>query len=395
MSIWNNLYQAYEKKDCESFKKYFYALTEEDKKSPYFSYYASLKSKLCPQENKKGKIMMKWKVIKCPSCGSPLTLSEYNKEQIKKLKNGEKQVEFICNYCGEKFVWNVKPFKSLFTSYAIWKEVTIKLKKYKIIGWVKYKWTYEEEWILWGLEYIEWLAINEKWNIIYIAESVSLENGKRYTDIEISQKIDFPFTVKYYDKNNIETSKGIFEVDEYDDMEVVKVAWDVGKWYTIWERVKLYNFDKYILEEEKTKNWIERNLYVNYYSQDLYDKKGLNDIYTSMWKYAFKTSDYVFYIQSLIIFVFFFLISWYNLWWAFWSLIAYTLVLRNLKDDYYTDPEKVFTSEFIIKFLMILVVFGFYHYTLYLVSDEWFYSWHYSYVSSSSSRWSSSYGWGK
>jgi len=53
MSIWKKLYQAYENKDCNTFKKLWYRLSAEDKNSPYFSKYQSLFSKLCPPSDKK------------------------------------------------------------------------------------------------------------------------------------------------------------------------------------------------------------------------------------------------------------------------------------------------------------------------------------------------------
>ena len=53
MSIWKQLYQAYENKDCNTFKKLWTNLSEEDKNSPYFSKYQSLLAKLCPPDNKK------------------------------------------------------------------------------------------------------------------------------------------------------------------------------------------------------------------------------------------------------------------------------------------------------------------------------------------------------
>jgi hypothetical protein len=59
MSIWKQLYQARENKDCNTFNTLFNQLSDEDKSSPYFSYYASLKAKLCPQQNKKNKILLK------------------------------------------------------------------------------------------------------------------------------------------------------------------------------------------------------------------------------------------------------------------------------------------------------------------------------------------------
>ena len=92
MSIWKQLYQAYENKYCNTFKKLWANLSEEDKNSPYFSKYQSLLSKLCPPDNKKWKILLKWKTIKCPHCGSPISKSTFNLESIKNLNKDKKQL---------------------------------------------------------------------------------------------------------------------------------------------------------------------------------------------------------------------------------------------------------------------------------------------------------------
>jgi len=271
MSIWNKIYQAYKDKNCSKLKNLFLNLTQEDKNSPYFSEYWSLYVKQCWEKNEKWKISFKWKNIKCPHCGASITKSVYNNESIKRfLQNGKKwEIDLICNYCGTKFTWSGRKFKSLFTDYAIWKEVEISGKKYKIAWWVKYKGKYYEEWEVGRLTYIEWLAYDEKWELFYISESIAIDyEWETYKDIEISKKVNFPFVIKEYNSSSIETDDWNFWVSESDEVEVIAVSWEVNKAYKIWEKVKLYAFSNYNLEEEKWTNNIERNLYQNVYYED-------------------------------------------------------------------------------------------------------------------------------
>jgi len=262
MTIWEKLYQAYEEWNCGKFKEYRTQLTEDDKKSPYFLYYEKLRVKLC-KEQVKSKILLKWKVIKCPSCGAPLTLTEYNKLQIKKLTQWAQQVTFVCGYCWNEFVYSRKPFKTIFSGYKVGQEIELNWKKYKLAGAVRYSWKYEEWWESWKLKYIEWLAYDEKWNIYYISESRAKDSRWVYDEYEISQKINFPFLIQWINQNEILTSKNNYNVDEYDEVEVKSVIWQVNKWYKIWEKVRLWKFWDYNLEEEKGENTVERNLYKN------------------------------------------------------------------------------------------------------------------------------------
>ena len=367
MSIWNNLYESYKNKNCEEFKKYWSQLTEDDKKSTYFSYYSSLKSKLCPQENKKGKIMMKWKVIKCPSCGSPLTLSEYNKEQIKKLKNGEKQVEFICNYCWNKFIFSDKPFKSLFSDYAIWKEIEIEWKKVKISWAVKYKWKYIENDGWWKLTYIEWLAYDENGEIYYLSESLAEDYEWVYKSTEITKKVNFPFLIKYISRYSVETDKWSYLVKEYDEVKVIQVYWNVNKGYKIWENIKLYNFWGYTLEIEKTENGVERNLYKKVSKWFIEDNLWWDSDIWNIFKY------------SLLFFIIFSLTSWFKLKCIFIFWLIWNIFLFSSKDN-----------RNINSFIWIAFVLG---YISLVMCNSWFGgSWWYSWGSS----WgSSSYGGGK
>jgi len=291
MSIWKELYQAYEEKNCDKFKKLWKNLTEEDKKSLYFSKYQSLYSKLCPPSDKKWKILLKWKVIKCPHCGSWISKSEFNLESIKKLKKWIKQIDFVCNYCGTKFTWSKKPFKSIFSDYSVGKKIEIDLIEYKIAWWVKYKGKYYEEGSWWILEYIEWLAYDEKWEIYYIAESRAKDDEWVYDSLEMSKKVSFPFLIKKYDSRKIYVENGSYSVKEVDDVEVVEVYGEVNKWYKIWEKVKIYNFDDYSLEIEKTENGVERNLY---------KKAWINNITNNNWS----ISSYIFFIIVWLFIIF-------------------------------------------------------------------------------------------
>ena len=262
MSIWKQLYQAYENKDCNTFKQLWSNLSPEDKNSPYFSKYQSLYSKLCPPSDKKWKILLKWKTIKCPHCGAWISKSTFNLESIKKLKEWTKQVDFVCNYCWTKFTWSKKPFKNIFSDYTVGKKVEINWNTYKIAWWVKYKWWYHETWEWNGkLEYIEWLAYDKKWELFYISESRAQNNEWTYDEIEISKKVNFPFVIEDYDNYNIKTNKWDYLTKEIDTVRITEIYGEVNKWYKIWEEITIYNFEDYSLEIEKTENWIERNLY--------------------------------------------------------------------------------------------------------------------------------------
>ena len=274
MTIWEKLYQAYEEWNCEKFKEYRTQLTEEDKKSPYFLYYEKLRVKLC-KEQVKSKILLKWKVIKCPSCGAPLTLTEYNKLQIKKLTQWAQQVTFVCGYCWNEFVYSRKPFKTIFSGYKVGQEIELKWKKYKLAGAVKYEWKYEEDGSKWDLKYIEWTAYDEKWNIYYISESRAKDSRWIYDEYEISQKVNFPFLIQWINQNEILTNKNNYNIDEYDEVEVKSVIWQVNKWYKIWEKVRLWKFWDYNLEEEKGKKTVERNLYKNVSNKKVKTQKNV------------------------------------------------------------------------------------------------------------------------
>jgi len=272
MSIWKQLYQAYENKDCNLFKKLWSNLSNEDKNSPYFSKYQSLFSKLCPTSNKKWKILIKWKTIKCPHCWANISKSSFNLESIKKLKQGQRNITFICNNCWTKFSWTKTPFKSIFSNYSIWQEIKIKWDTYKLAWAIKYIWKYNENWEWWGkLKYIEWLAYNKKWELFYISESRATDIEWIYEEIEISKKINFPFVIKNYDNYYITTDWWNYNIKEIDEVQVLEVFWEVNKSYKIWERIQIYNFQNYSLEIEATNNGIERNLYqkVNSYNNPL------------------------------------------------------------------------------------------------------------------------------
>ena len=290
MSIWKKLYQAYEEKNCEKFNQLRKQLSQKEKDSPYFSYYASLKAKICPQQNKKWKILLKWKTIKCPSCWSPLTLSDYNQEQIKKLKNWAKQVVFVCNYCWNSFSYSKTPFKTIFSWYSVWDEININWKNYKLAWAVKYEWTYNEIWdSSWTLEYIEWLAYDDKWEIYYISESRSKDNWWTYDELEISKKTNFPFVIKNTHNSSIETDSWNKNIDEIDEVKVVSLIWELNKWYKIWENVKLRNFWQYNLEEEKGDNSIERNLYKNVFTDKWIINKIPKDFNKIFWNVTFNS----------------------------------------------------------------------------------------------------------
>jgi hypothetical protein len=53
MTIWQKLYQAYQEKDCEKFEELRKTLSNKDKDSLYFSYYESLRVKICSENTKK------------------------------------------------------------------------------------------------------------------------------------------------------------------------------------------------------------------------------------------------------------------------------------------------------------------------------------------------------
>lgn len=369
MSIWNNLYEAYKEKDNNKFDEYWAKLTEEDKKSTYFSYYYSLKNKISPDTKKKWKIMIKWKVLKCPNCGSKLELSDYNRKQINKLKNGEKQVNFICTYCWTNFSFSDKPFKSLFSDYSIWKEVEIEKKKLKISWAVRYKWTYMES-DGWGkLEYIEWLAYDKNGEIYYISESIATDNEWWiYKGTEITKKVNFPFLVRSISIYNIKTDKWDYSVKEYDQVKVVQVYWNVNKWYKILEKVELYNFSNYTLEIERTANWVERNLY----------KKVNNWLFSSGWG---SSNTWKILLYTWILFVILFLITWFNFLCAFFLWIIWTIILL-------WNKEKLDITTFIwMLFVVIYITFMICH------ISWWWSSWWGSY--GWSSWWSSSYWGGK
>ncbi len=372
MSIWKELYQAYENKDCNKFKVIWTNLSDEDKNGPYFSKYQSLYSNLCPSSNKKWKILLKWKTIKCPHCGSGISKSTFNLESIKKLKQWAKIINFVCNYCGTDFTWSKKPFKTIFSDYTVWKEIKIKWNTYKLSWAVKYKWTYKEIWEWgWYLKYVEWLAYNEKWELFYISESRSKDDYWTYDSIEISKKVNFPFVIFNYDDYSIKTNLWTFENKETDTIKVSEIYGEVNKSYKIWEEIKIYNFQDYSLEIEATDNGIERNLYQRVWKIKSNQKEHTSetwDISDKLWiDNNFWAIDVIFFILSLIICPYLFLLS-------------IILIFISHKSD--------MTDKLASYFRILLIMFI-------ICKSSW---WWWSYRGggySSSSWWSSSFGWWK
>jgi len=389
MTIWEQLYNAIQEKDCETAKKLFNSLTLEDKESPYFLKYAQLLAKFCPQKDKKNQIFLKLNLIKCPSCWAFLTFSPYNQYQFEKLKSGADSVVFVCNYCGNKIAYSKKPFKTIFTDYSVGKEVKIGLNKYTLAWAVRYEGNYLEWNEKWKLKYIEWLAYDKNWEIYYISESRAILNGENYDELEVSRKVDFPFVIKKILTDKIDTSDWTKSVEEYDEVKVVSVLWDVNKQYKIWEKVKLWNFSKYALEEETNGEYVERNLYENVFLNDYY-----NPLSNVFWK------DY----PNLL--------SWdRDLGWdvtSYISLIFLSLVLLlsfNLKCIFLWLPITLFSfflvtdKKFSIKNILVTLALSLVFSVIIclLIVSLWgsSSSWGWSYSSSSSYWWSSSYGGGK
>ena len=360
MSIWKKLYLAWENKNCEEFNKYRSQLTDEDKNSPYFSYYESLRVKLCKDSTKNKKLLLKWKTIKCSSCWAPLTLSEYNKLQLEKLTSTNDQVEFICEYCWNKFYYSRKPFRTLFSWYKVWQKIKIKWQEYTLAGAIKYKWTYKESDGSWKLEYIEWIGYDKNWNIVYISESLAWDSEWVYKSLEYSKKVNFPFVIKSISSNNIDTTFWKKQVKELDEVNVVSIVWNVNKKYKIWEKVKLWKFDNYYLEEESWENHIERNLY-----------EDINNPFTSI----LSNNPYWIAFDSALIIIFLLTV-------IYSPLLAQIIWLFILFFFMANESKKHSLEVFLIIIIFIIIITGVSLYN----SPSWTYY---------SSRWSSSYWWGK
>ena len=139
-SLVQDIYNAYKNKDCAKMHELLLTLEKKDPNNPYLQKYKKLFSDICNKKTlstKKSKVKIWWKAIKCPHCWNYLRMNDKVKKAYLDYKQWKtSQLEFQCEYCWTKFVWNKTPIKPIFLSRKnvdIWKHIEIDNKTYKIL----------------------------------------------------------------------------------------------------------------------------------------------------------------------------------------------------------------------------------------------------------------------
>ena len=297
-SLLKDIYDAYTKKDCNKMQELLISLEKKDPDNIYLKKYKQLYDNTC-KENKKTeknwKVKIWWKAIRCPHCWNYLRMNDKVKKIYKDYKQWKiKQLEFECENCWTKFIWDKHSIKHLFlTKVWIWKEITIENEKYNISSIVRYEWKRAETDEMWNLKYNEYLLVDKNWDIKYLSESKSSWSWGSEDETELSWKVIPPFDIQEINTSYIKTNKWNLKVKEIDKVKVKKIYWENTKSYTVWEEVLLYYFGydwkDYVLEKESSASqsevWIYERKHVNLsWNNKIYDNinmKGLFDNFNS------------------------------------------------------------------------------------------------------------------
>ena len=277
-SLVQDIYNAYKNKDCAKMHGLLLELEKKDPNNPYLQKYKKLFSDICNKKTlstKKSKVKIWWKTIKCPHCWNYLRMNDKIKKTYLDYKQWKtSQLEFQCEYCWTKFVWNKTPVKPIFLSRKnvnIWKNIEIDNKIYRISSIVQYKWKRAESDEIWNLKYNEYLLVDKNWDIKYLSESLATWYWGSEEETELSWKVIPPFQILEITPSFIKTNKWNLTIKEVDKVKVKKIFWENTKSYTIWENIILYyfsyNWEDYILEKEGSSTqqevWIYKRKYVN------------------------------------------------------------------------------------------------------------------------------------
>lgn len=269
--IIQELYGAYVKKDIALMKILLDEWKAIDANNSYLKKYESLYHTLDSTHteslsqntvSEEKIVQFWWKTIKCPHCGSNLSMSENNKKVIADYKAGiTKVLNFQCKYCMTQFIWNNVWMKPLYLNISVWQEITLDNKKYRVAGWVRYMWTWETQ-NTGRLEYIERILIDSSWDTYYLSESKAWWNEWWESWIEyqteLSRKIVPEFNLWELTESNIVINNNNYNIEEICEVKVTEVYGENSKSYTIWESVKTYQLKysgkSYVFEKEQTKN---------------------------------------------------------------------------------------------------------------------------------------------
>lgn len=289
--IIQELYSAYVKKDLVLMKSLLDEWKIIDANNPYLKKYEWLYDKLnswWENNSKEEKIVQFWwKTIKCPHCGSNLSLSENNKKVIEDFKAwNSKELNFKCKYCNTEFKWSETWLKPLYLNISVWNEITLDNKKYRVSWGARYIWNWQTR-NSWKLEYIERILIDDKWDTYYLSESKAWwnegwESGIEY-QTEISRKIVPDFNLWELSENNVVINWSNHNITEICNVKVLEVYWENSKSFTIWEEIITYQLNyswkDYVFEKEKTKSQVEVWVYHTWEVNDK-DLRSWNIWYT-------------------------------------------------------------------------------------------------------------------
>ncbi|MBS8121824.1 hypothetical protein [Candidatus Vampirococcus lugosii] len=295
-SILKDLYDAYVNKDCNKMQNLLVSLEKEEPDSPYLKKYKQMYQNICKDSQggeysqREGKVKIGGKAIQCTSCGNYLRMNENVKKIYQDYKNGEtKQLEFACESCGTKFVWQQHNIKSIFLdNVGVGKNIDIESRNYTISSVVNYKGEWKEGDELGGLEYNEYLLVDITGEINYLSESRAYWNVGKKDETELSWKIIPIFDIQEINSGYIKTNKGDITIDEINQVKVEKIYGENTKSYTIGEEVILYYFSysgkDYILEKESSGTQKEvgiyerKKVYLNKYNEVSYSYEPLNNL---------------------------------------------------------------------------------------------------------------------
>lgn len=206
--------------------------------------------------------------VKCCKCRYWILLNDMPKAKQILLKEGRYDgLEIVCPICSSKTTINAEKPNTILGYYA-WDKLSVKWVWEFSISWnVQYKWYWfdsinNEKW---PLEYLEWTAYSENWEILYLSESTSYD--WIYDEIEfwVSTKITPNFNISEVTDKWIKIWDLYIPFSEVNNVKVKKVHWTSTKKYTIGETVFLwyfkYSWVDYCVEVESKFRQREVSLY--------------------------------------------------------------------------------------------------------------------------------------
>ncbi|MBS8122096.1 hypothetical protein [Candidatus Vampirococcus lugosii] len=314
-----DLYNSYVNKDCNKMKDLLISLEKQDPDSPYLKKYKQMYQNICKDGQnlqKEGKMKIGGKAIQCTNCLNYLRTNKNVKKIYQNYKNGKtKQLEFNCENCGIKFVWQQHNIKSIFLeNVGIGKKINIENKNYTISSIIRYKGREKKKHLI-NLEYNEYLLIDNSLNRYYLFEiEKNFSSGFKEYKTEFSREITPPFYIKKINSSYIESNKGNLSIYKIHEVDVKKINGKNLKSYFAGKKIILYYFSfsgkNYILEKELYGEQKKIGIYqmenINLgKNKKFYEDEGLNLFYNKLiaTNIINEKNSFIFFIIILITYV--------------------------------------------------------------------------------------------